>query len=154
MKCGGVDVKSEPTFAHPMFPELLKKVRKPFNVLIANWYSNGRDCFAEHSDDENLDNVPIFFLMLGAPRTLRVRTKTCRTIVLELNLEHGDLFIMGGKFQDQFLYEITKKCVFVGDDCRSLSVAIRAIEKCAQDDADDVDWERFINYDVCAAEGS
>eukprot|EP00854_Cymbomonas_tetramitiformis_P000252 gene252-448_t len=147
---GGVQVMSEPLCAHEFLGELLKKTNAVYNTLFVSWYSNGKDYFVEHSDDdlENVAETPIVCLTFGASRTFRIRKKACRSIVMDIPLSDGDVFLMGGHFQSDFFHEITKKATSVGNDCRNLSITMRAIKINTEDDVEDTDWERFFDFDA------
>ncbi|KAK3242595.1 hypothetical protein CYMTET_47754 [Cymbomonas tetramitiformis] len=149
--CGGVEVTCEPLHAHPFFGTLLERWSFAHNALFVNWYSNGKDYFDARSEDEHANSeTAIVCLTLGASRTLRVRQKAGGSIVSDVTLNDGDLFVMGGSFQSEFLHEITRKPVSVGSDCRTIGITLRAIK--TEENAEDADWERF--FDFAAFRGS
>jgi alkylated DNA repair dioxygenase AlkB len=73
------------------------------------FYRNGRDSVGFHSDDElrYLDDTIIAGLCLGAARPVALRARASsdvRTIVLA----QGDLYVMGGRCQADWLHAIPK----------------------------------------------
>ena len=79
------------------------------NGLLANWYRDGSDSISWHADDEPaLGHRPtVVSISLGATRTfvLRPRATGPRT---PIELGHGDLLIMGGHTQREYLHSIAK----------------------------------------------
>jgi len=86
-----------------------------FNSALANLYRDGRDSVAWHADDEPAlgDAQVIASVSLGATRrfALRRRDKTSRFVV---ELAHGDLLVMSGRTQQQWLHAVPKTSQPVG----------------------------------------
>jgi alkylated DNA repair dioxygenase AlkB len=75
------------------------------NSCLVNWYANGDHYMGPHADDEAeiIPLSPIMSLSLGASRKFRFLPKKNQdknhSKTWEINLEDGDLLIMGGKCQ-------------------------------------------------------
>ncbi len=99
----GLEMRAEP------FPERLTSVRERiaaragirFNTALGNYYRDGRDSVAWHSDDEpELGSHPVIAsLSLGAKRKFLLRKKQDHQEKLALELSHGSLLIMCGNTQ-------------------------------------------------------
>lgn len=98
-------------------PEIIRQVKDrletglgvKFNSVLANYYRTGSDSVSWHSDDEpELGPEPVIAsLSIGASRTFQVKHKTNgkRT---DFKLGHGDLLVMSGKSQADYLHCIPK----------------------------------------------
>jgi len=105
------------------WPPLLGAVRErvaahagvDFNSALANLYRDGRDSVAWHADDEPaLGAEPVIAsVSLGATRRFAMcrRDKTHRFAV---DLNHGDLLVMSGTVQHQWLHAIPKTIKPIG----------------------------------------
>jgi alkylated DNA repair dioxygenase AlkB len=83
--------------------------------LIGNGYRTGDDSISWHGDDEPaLGTDPVVVsVSLGAPRAFRLRPRGGGpSTVVELG--HGDLLVMGGRTQTEFVHAITKTERVVG----------------------------------------
>lgn len=82
-----------------------------YNAVFVNWYQDGKQYISTHSDDENVmvHGSNIVSISLGDTRTFRIRDKKYKKIVLDVDLKHGDLFVMGGNFQKEFTHEVPKR---------------------------------------------
>ncbi len=99
----GLEMQAEP------FPVRLNAIRERiaeragvyFNTALGNYYRDGRDSVAWHSDDEpELGPHPVIAsLSLGASRKFRLRTKNEPQKKIALELSHGSLLIMCGNTQ-------------------------------------------------------
>lgn len=74
-----------------------------FNSCLANYYRDGSDSVAWHSDDEpelgpTSDDIVIASLSFGDTRRFLTRCKETKQ-KQEYTLEHGDLIVMAGNFQ-------------------------------------------------------
>lgn len=80
-----------------------------FNSVLANLYRSGSDSVAEHSDDEpELGDEPVIAsVSIGAPRVFVIRRKETgeRT---KINLFHGDLLVMSGRSQLDYMHAVPK----------------------------------------------
>lgn len=82
-----------------------------FNSALVNWYKNGNEYIAKHSDDESGLRLPstVATLSLGETRKLRVRRKSDNKIVKDVQLTHGTVYIMHGtRFQTNYTHEVPK----------------------------------------------
>ena len=78
-----------------------------FNSCLLNFYANGQQGMAWHSDNETTlgRNTCIASLSLGAQRTFAFKHKiTAQTIALEL--AHGSLLVMQGETQHHWLHRL------------------------------------------------
>jgi len=130
-KFSGMSVPSEPITSHAILEDLLKQVADTHNAVFANWYASGQDSVGAHSDNETdlVKGSCIISISLNAARTFRVKKKpTCdassEVEKVDFQLEDGDVFVMGGAFQREFLHEVPKKARMVGDQ-RRINLTIR-----------------------------
>lgn len=80
-----------------------------FNSVLANLYRDGKDSMGCHSDDEKElgINPLIASLSLGDERLFKMHHKKSKK-VLNINLTHGDLLVMGGTCQHYWLHSVPK----------------------------------------------
>ena len=80
-----------------------------FNSALANLYRDGRDSVAWHADDEPaLGAEPVIAsVSLGATRRFALRRRD-KTKTFSVDLGHGDLLVMSGRIQQQWLHSIPK----------------------------------------------
>eukprot|EP00854_Cymbomonas_tetramitiformis_P013749 gene13749-16249_t len=105
-------VESRHITMHPFIESLLDSVSDTHNAVFVNWYQNGKDYVSAHSDygQGMLEDRCIINVSLNATRTFRIRPKQEGNSLLvgdklDLELGDGDLFVMGGNFQREFLHE-------------------------------------------------
>jgi len=100
-----------------------------FNSALVNWYANGHEYIAKHSDDERDLVAPptVATLTLGQERVFRVRRKSDNAIVKDVKLQHGSVYIMyGANFQKQYTHEVPKVSGKKGDQMKErISVTLR-----------------------------
>jgi alkylated DNA repair dioxygenase AlkB len=86
-----------------------------FNSVLLNYYRDGRDSMGMHSDDEpELGPAPVIAsLSFGAARNFLLKHKRSGQL-LKLPLESGNLLLMSGKTQKNWLHGINKKSATVG----------------------------------------
>jgi len=86
-----------------------------FNSALLNYYRDGRDSVAWHSDDEReLGQQPtIASLTLGAGRTFAIRRKVSGQS-WRVELADGDLLIMRGEAQSDYQHAVPKTAKPVG----------------------------------------
>ncbi len=77
-----------------------------YTQCLANWYQNGHDNIGAHADDESYMNpgTPIVCITFGQTRTFRIRRCSSdkpRPIVLDLSIEDGMVYVMGGQMQER-----------------------------------------------------
>lgn len=79
-----------------------------FNAVLMNFYRDGSDSIGWHSDSEPiLGRDPVVAsLSLGHQRVFRMRSKADRQRILEIPLGHGDLFLMAGSTQHEWMHAI------------------------------------------------
>ena len=78
------------------------------NSVLINYYETGDDYIPPHSDSENCieDNSEIVTVSLGATRTLQITSGENGSIVRQVQLQHGDVFVMSKSSQKDFRHEI------------------------------------------------
>lgn len=81
-----------------------------FNGVLLNFYRNGKDSMAWHSDDEKElgKNPVIASVSFGASRKFRFRHKTNKALKAEVILTNGSLLLMQGETQHFWQHEIPK----------------------------------------------
>lgn len=81
-----------------------------YNGVLVNWYEDGNQYISKHRDNEKglVAGSPIVSITLGhSNRVFRIRDNTGK-IVLDKVLYDKDVFVMGGKFQNEYTHEIPK----------------------------------------------
>eukprot|EP00854_Cymbomonas_tetramitiformis_P000109 gene109-159_t len=128
----GISVPSRPLTSHPFLQTLLDQVSDTHNAVFANWYASGQDSVGAHSDNEKdlARGRCIISVSLNATRTFRVKKKPkcaveCKADKFDFQLGDGDVFVMGGAFQKEFLHEVPKKAGAV-EDARRINFTIRS----------------------------
>jgi alkylated DNA repair dioxygenase AlkB len=87
----------------------------PFNSVGLNFYRDGRDSVAPHSDlDEIVHGFPVALLSLGATRRMTIRAKTPPRRVLHVDLAAGSLLVMSYETQRYYTHGIPKTSEPVG----------------------------------------
>lgn len=86
-----------------------------FNSVLANCYRDGADSVAEHADDEpELGTEPtIASLSIGSSRAFAIRNRATRERI-SVALSHGDLLVMSGRSQLDYLHSVPKTARPVG----------------------------------------
>ncbi|QIW97475.1 hypothetical protein AMS68_002993 [Peltaster fructicola] len=106
-------------------PDVLDSLRKltenatgcSFNVALVNYYATGDDSISYHSDDERFlgANPAIASFSLGARRDFLMKHKPterkeeCETKPMKLELGPGDMVLMQGRTQSNWLHSIPKR---------------------------------------------
>ena len=89
-----------------------------FNSVLINYYRNGKDRVAWHSDDEReLGKNPVIgSVSLGAERKFKLRHKQYKTNGLkhEVTLRHGSFLLMKGSTQHHWMHEIPRTAKPIG----------------------------------------
>lgn len=109
--------------------DLEERLQLPFNSVLLNWYRDGNDSVAWHSDDEpELGTDPhIASLSFGVARRFELRHRTQRTQPpLRLELGDGSLLLMGTGVQRNYLHQIPKQPGVVGS---RLNLTFRFIQR-------------------------
>ncbi|MDY6982166.1 MAG: alpha-ketoglutarate-dependent dioxygenase AlkB [Pseudomonadota bacterium] len=81
-----------------------------FNSVLINYYRNGTDSVAWHSDDEReLGPDPhIASLSLGAARRFDMKHRTHKAQRMRMLLENGSLLVMGSGMQRHWIHQLPK----------------------------------------------
>tara|TARA_E500000178_G_C17035067_1_gene762953 strand:- start:2566 stop:3150 length:585 start_codon:yes stop_codon:yes gene_type:complete len=78
-----------------------------FNGILINKYKDGSDYVGLHTDDEdNLEDIGIVALSIGAERKFRIRDINSGKKILDVPTKSYHLLQMGGNFQKEFTHEI------------------------------------------------
>lgn len=88
-----------------------------FNAVLLNLYRDGRDGMGWHADDEaELGRDPVIAsVSLGAARRFCLRHKRHRSLRLDLTLEDGDLLLMSGTTQRNWMHAVPRTARPVGE---------------------------------------
>jgi len=104
-------------YPKPWTPLLLKikarveeQVNSSFNSVLLNFYRNGDDSVAWHSDNEpELGMDPLIAsVSFGQMRRFDIRSKTDHQLKYSVNLENGSLLLMKGDLQQKWEHRIAK----------------------------------------------
>jgi len=108
----------------PLTPEL-EAVRRDleaftgtrFAYVLLNRYRDGNDSVAWHNDREvaGLRDPIVASVTLGATRAFDVRAKAAHSRVISVDLEHGDLVVMGEGAQERFEHRVPKNARIGGE---------------------------------------
>tara|TARA_A100001015_G_scaffold296719_1_gene377372 strand:- start:397 stop:990 length:594 start_codon:yes stop_codon:yes gene_type:complete len=95
----------------PALAEILEYINhifnSKFNGILVNRYDTGEEYIGAHSDDESkLGNSGVVALSWGATRKFRIRNKSDKKIVKDIDMNSGLLLQMGGDFQKEFTHEV------------------------------------------------
>ena len=89
-----------------------------FNSVLINYYRDGHDRVAWHSDDEKElgQNPVIGSVSLGVERKFKLRHKQYKTNGLkhEIHLNHGSFLLMKGTTQHHWMHEIPRTAKPIG----------------------------------------
>ena len=102
-----------------MIKESIEPIAKTtFNSVLINYYRDGKDRVAWHSDDEKElgKNPVIASVSLGAERKFKLRHKKYKENKLqhEVFLQNGSLLLMSGSTQHHWLHEIPRTAKPIG----------------------------------------
>jgi alkylated DNA repair dioxygenase AlkB len=88
---------------------LEEKLGTTFNCCLLNYYADGTQGMAWHSDDEKVmeENGIIASISLGADRFFEFKHKTL-DIRQKILLENGSLLVMQGETQKRYLHQLPK----------------------------------------------
>ena len=95
----------------PSLSSLLEIINREFdanfNGILVNLYIDGNDSIGDHSDDEaSIGKEGVIAISTGAVRKFRIRDKSSRKIVKDIEMEHGMILQMCGDFQKEFTHGI------------------------------------------------
>jgi len=95
-----------------------KHTQNTFNSVLINYYRNGKDRVAWHSDDEKElgQNPVIGSVSFGAERKFKLRHKNHKQngLKTEIKLKHGSLLMMKGETQHHWMHEIPRTSRLIG----------------------------------------
>lgn len=103
-------------------PELLaiKRMVEPlsgvtFNSVLLNYYRDGNDSVAWHSDKEDIlgKNPIIASVSFGQVRSFDIRHKDDHLLKYSVKLEHGSFLLMKAGLQEQWEHRIAKSTRFM-----------------------------------------
>ena len=104
-----------------------------FNSVLINYYRDGKDRVAWHSDDEKElgKNPVIASVSLGAERKFKLRHKKYKENQLqhEVFLQSGSLLLMSGSTQHHWLHEIPRTAKPIGP---RINLTFRVIKNWSQ----------------------
>jgi alkylated DNA repair dioxygenase AlkB len=101
----------------PLRPELLdvkqrveSVVQAAFNSLSVQYYRDGSDSVAWHSDhtEDLIERPYVALVSLGAVREMQIRSKARPRRSFSIDLEPGSLLVMGGLAQEYWEHHIPK----------------------------------------------
>lgn len=96
----------------------VKGFQNQFNMCLVNWYRDGDDYIAPHSDDEGVleknaaGETTVVTLSFGAHRTFRLLAKDpqdIRMVDYEVDTYHNSVLVMGGTCQRTHNHTIIKQ---------------------------------------------
>jgi len=102
---------------HPWTPELLMLKEKvemvagiQFNSLLLNYYRDGNDSVAWHSDRESVlgKNPIIASVSFGQVRSFDIRNKVDHSVHYSVRLAHGSFLLMKAGLQENWEHRIAK----------------------------------------------
>jgi alkylated DNA repair dioxygenase AlkB len=81
-----------------------------FNSVLINYYRNGHDSVAWHSDDERElgANPHIASLSFGATRRFEMKHRTQKSMKARILLDSGSLLVMGSGMQRHWVHQLPK----------------------------------------------
>lgn len=110
-----------PDAFHPFYQYMINHKDSRYNQVVANWYQNGNDYIAQHSDCEigMIENAVVSIMNFNASldkqhcRILKIKPKAediHESIHPEVHilLRHACMITMGGKFQQKFKHGVPK----------------------------------------------
>lgn len=114
-----------------------------FNFCLVNYYSNGSDSITYHSDDERFlgPDPGIASFSFGAQRDFLLKHKTVPGKGIKLALGSGDMVLMRGKTQANWLHSIPKRTGKNMEDGGRINITFR---KAVTRDG----TENYYNYNV------
>lgn len=97
---------------HPAVTEIHKALRRRYGVELMgvglSWYRDGRDAMGAHRDTDlrHCEETLIAIVTLGATRPWTLTPRGSRTPALDLAPAAGDLLVMGGRAQVDWLHGV------------------------------------------------
>jgi alkylated DNA repair dioxygenase AlkB len=110
-------------------------VGAPFNSVGLNFYRDGRDSVAPHSDhlNEIRKGFPIALVSLGAARRMTIRAKEPPRRGVHVDLEPGSLLVMDYATQLHYTHAVPKTTDPVGERI-SLAFRVKRLREAPPDD--------------------
>jgi alkylated DNA repair dioxygenase AlkB len=91
--------------------------RIKFDRVLLNYYRDGNDSVAWHSDTLSSDGKhhPIASVTFGDTRIFKVRHKSCKELPqLDIPLTHGSFLLMGENMQENYEHHVPKTAKKIG----------------------------------------
>jgi len=105
-----------PDYLQPIIDKIAAAGIGTYNAVLINLYRDGSDYVSPHSDDDYGDPFPtIPSLTLATARPFRFRLKKDRSVTVEYLPQHGDLLVMNGRTNSEWLHEVPKTAKKVGE---------------------------------------
>jgi len=82
------------------------KFDSDYNGIIINYYKDGSNYIEKHSDSQNHPPNGVLLISYGSKRNFRVYDKKTDVKVNDIDLIHGEMIHMGGKFQSEFTHDV------------------------------------------------
>lgn len=103
----------------------------PFNGVLLNRYRTGRDSMGWHADDESEfgEHPVIASVSFGGTRNFQLKHKRRKELKASVELTHGNLLVMRGGTQANWLHQVPKTAKPVGE---RLNLTFRRIVSLAE----------------------
>jgi alkylated DNA repair dioxygenase AlkB len=114
------NIKMQPHAWSPLLDKIktqIEQVTKAnFNVVLLNYYRNGKDSNGWHADNEKElgTNPVIASLSFGCERTFQLKHNLKKNLKKNIVLEHGSLLLMQGTTQHFWKHQIPKTSKLIG----------------------------------------
>jgi len=101
-----------------------------FNMVLVNWYRDGKDYIGPHSDDErelvtnSEGETVVFSISLGQKRVFRLLPKNPQNIEKEITMENGCCIVMGGTTQKTHKHSVPKMALSKASE-RRINITFR-----------------------------
>ncbi|MCW2622198.1 MAG: putative alkylated repair protein [Frankiales bacterium] len=114
-------VRPGPAAPHPVVTELHKRLRRHYGVefmtaIALSYYRDGRDAMAPHRDSDlrHCESTVTAILSLGATRPWLLSPRRGGAAVFDVSPGSGDLLVMGGRAQLDWLHGVPRVQVPTG----------------------------------------
>ena len=77
-----------------------------YNGIIINYYKDGSNYIEKHSDSQNHPPNGVLLISYGSTRNFRIFDKVTDVKVNDIDLIHGEMIHMAGKFQSEFTHDV------------------------------------------------
>lgn len=139
-----------PDAFQPFYQYMVNSKDSRYNQVVANWYQNGNDYIAQHSDCEigMIENAVVSIMNFNASlekshcRILKIKPKAediNESIYHEVHLllRHACMVTMGGKFQQKFKHGVPKISVTNPASVPRFSLSFRQFQTNEDDEVKD-----------------